>query len=81
MLRLAAIVGLAADRYGALWQLSPDGLRLASDELGRLREQLAALNGELGHLQAYHDVGFLLDSIARSAEAHAPPPRPSGYSP
>ena len=81
MLRLAAIVGLAADRYSPLWQLPPDGLRLAADELARLREHLAALNGDLGHLQAYHDFAYLLDRITRSAEVIAPPPRPSGYSP
>ena len=78
MLRMAAIVGLAADRYSALPQASADGHYAIRDDLDRLREHLDALRGDLGHLDAYHDFTYLLEHIADSVQAR--PPKPSGYS-
>ena len=78
MLRLAAIVGLAADRYGALPQAPADGHYAIRDDLDRLGERMDVLRGDLGHLDAYHDFSYLLESITESVQAR--PPKPSGYS-
>ena len=81
LFRLAAIVGLAADRYGALPHVDPEGYSHLLSELADLRTLTADLDGYLYHLDAYHDFYFLLDHMVRSVEAKAPPSRPSGYSP
>ena len=80
-LRLGAIVGLAADRYGAL---SPQVPNAGVDASG-IHADLAALVAEFGLLEdrlasaeAYRDFGFLLDRLMRSAAELAPS---SGYSP
>ena len=78
MLRLAAIVGLAADRYSALPQAPADGHYAIRDDLDRLREHLAVLRPDLTHLDAYHDFAYLLDTIVESVQVR--PPKPSGYS-
>ena len=78
MFHLAAIVGLAADRYSALPQVASDGHHAIRDDLDRLGEHLDALRRDLGHLDAYHDFAYLLESITESVQAR--PPRPSGYS-
>ncbi len=78
MLRLAAIVGLAADRYSALTQVPAEGHYGIRDDLDRLREHLAVLRPNLGHLDAYHDFAYLLEHITDSVQAR--PPKPSGYS-
>ena len=78
MLRLAAIVGLAADRYSALPQVSADGHYAIRDDLDSLSEHLGVLRPDLGHLDAYHDFAYLLETIAESVQVR--PPKPSGYS-
>ena len=78
MLRLAAIVGLAADRYSALPQAPADGHYTIRQDLERLSEHLAFLRPDLGHLDAYHDFAYLLERITESVQAR--PPKPSGYS-
>ena len=78
MLRLAAIVGLAADRYGALPRVSAEGHYAIRDDLDRLGKHLDALRSDLGHLDAYHDFSYLLERVTESVQAR--PPRPSGYS-
>ncbi len=78
MLRLAAIVGLAADRYGALPQAPAEGHYAIRDDLDRLSEHLDVLRSDLGHLDAYHDFDYLLDRITESVQAR--PSKPSGYS-
>ena len=81
LFRLGAIVGLAADRYGALPHVDSEGYSHLLGELTDLRTLTTDLDGHLYHLDAYHDFYFLLDHMIRSVEAKAPPSRPSGYSP
>ena len=78
MLRMAAIVGLAADRYSALPQTPAEGHYAIRDDLDRLREHLDVLRGDLGHLDAYHDFAYLLERITGNVQSR--PPKPSGYS-
>ena len=78
MLRLAAIVGLAADRYSALPDAPADGHYAIRDDLDGLSEHLDVLRPDLGHLDAYHDFAYLLERITESVQAR--PPKPSGYS-
>ena len=81
LLRLGAIVALAADRYSVL----PDGYEGedvdASGDLSRLSELLGSLRSNLGGLDAYQDFSFLLGRMVESAQALAPATTPSGYSP
>ena len=81
LFRLAAIVGLAADRYGALPHVDSEGYSHLLGELTDLRTLMTDLDGHLYQLDAYHDFYFLLDHMVRSVEAKAPPSTPSGYSP
>ncbi len=81
LFRLAAIVGLAADRYGALPHVGSEDYSYLLGELADLKALMADLDGYLYHLDAYHDFYFLLDHMVRSVEAKAPPSKPSGYSP
>ena len=78
MFRLAAIVGLAADRYGALPQAPIEGHYAIREDLDRLSQHLDVLRGDLGHIDAYHDFAYLLERITDSVQAR--PPKPSGYS-
>ena len=79
-LRLGAIVGLAADRYSSLSpqvenaRVDHAGIR---DDLTVLRDELQALQGDLGSSQAYRDFSFLLDRLVAAAAELAPS---SGYS-
>jgi len=79
-LRLAAIVGLAADRYSAL---SPQVETVPVDfagihaDLSSLQTRLEALEGSLGSVQAYRDFSFLLERLVATAAERAPS---SGYS-
>ena len=81
LFRLAAIVGLAADRYGALPHVGSEDYSYLLGELADLRALMVDLDGYLYHLDAYHDFYFLLDHMVRSVEAKVPPSKPSGYSP
>ncbi|MCY3506370.1 MAG: von Willebrand factor type A domain-containing protein [Chloroflexi bacterium] len=80
LLRLGAIVGLAADRYSSL---SPQVENAAVDyagihaDLSALQGRLRLLEGSLGSSQAYLDFSFLLDELTAAAAELAPS---SGYS-
>ena len=78
LLQLGAIVALSADRYGGLY----DDASVAeiSRDLTELEDRLRSLNSSLGGLGAYQDFRFMLEQMAGSARAHAPPASPSGYS-
>ena len=80
LLRLGGIVALAADRYSSLPRGADDGAVGVSTDLSILQEELSALAGPLGGLDAYRDFGFLLDRMADRAYTQAPPPSRSGYS-
>ena len=80
LLRLGAIVGLAADRYSRLsTQVEGQPVDAAGvhADLAALQTELDALEGRLGGTEAYSDFDFLLDWIAAAAEALAPS---TGYS-
>ena len=80
LLRLGAIVGLAADRYSRLsTQVEGQEVDAASvrADLETLRGELDALSSRLGSTEAYRDFAFLLDALIEAAEALAPA---SGYS-
>ena len=80
LLRLGAIVGLAADRYSRLsTQVEGQTVDAAGvhADLAALQGELDALESRLGGAEAYSDFGFLLDWIAAAAEALAPS---TGYS-
>ena len=79
LLRLGAIVALSADRYSSLPR-GADGAAGVSTDLAILHEELLALGGSLGGLDAYQDFRFLLERMAERAYAAAPPEAPSGYS-
>ena len=80
LLRLGAIVALSADRYSSLPRGADDGATGVSTDLAILHEELLALGGSLGGLDAYQDFRFLLERMAERAYAAAPPEAPSGYS-
>ena len=80
LLRLGAIVGLAADRYSRLsTQVEGQTVDAAGvhADLAALQTEIEALRGRLGGTEAYSDFDFLLDWIAAAAEALAPS---TGYS-
>ena len=80
LLQLGGIVALAADRYSSLPGGTDDGAASVSNDLAILHEELLALGGSLGGLDAYQDFRFLLERMAERAYAAAPPEAPSGYS-
>ena len=80
LLRLGAIVGLAADRYSRLsTQVEGQTVDAAGvhADLAALQGEFDALESRLGGAEAYSDFDFLLDWIAAAAEALAPS---TGYS-
>ena len=79
LLRLGGIVALAADRYSSLPWGGADSAAVSND-LAILQQELGALAGPLGGLDAYRDFSFLLDRMAERAYTQAPPPSRSGYS-
>ncbi len=79
-LRLAAIVGLAADRYSALSpqvENAPVDFAGIHADLSALQTRLGALDASLGSVQAYRDFSFLLERLVAAAAERAPS---SGYS-
>ena len=80
LLRLGGIVALAADRYSSLPRGAGDGAAGVSTDLAILQEELGALAGPLGGLDAYRDFSFLLERMEERAYSQAPPESPSGYS-
>ncbi len=80
LLRLGAIVGLAADRYSSLTTqvegqpVDAAGIR---DDLAALQVELDAISGRLGSTEAIRDFDFLLGWITAAADVLVPA---SGYS-
>ncbi|MCY4616347.1 MAG: DUF3520 domain-containing protein, partial [Chloroflexi bacterium] len=80
LLRLGAIVGLAADRYRSLSTQvdgQPVDAAAVRDDLAALRAELDAIAGGFGSVEAYSDFDFLLSWIAAATDALVPS---SGYS-
>ena len=78
--QFGAIVGLAADLYGALSGTTDEAFAEVHDGLASLQVQLRELDGELGGLDSYNDFSFLLDHITVGLEERLPPSNRSGYS-
>ncbi len=80
LLRLGAIVGLAADRYSRLstqvegQEVDAAGVRA---DLAALQGEFDALSSRLGSTEAFRDFDFLLDALIEAAGQLAPD---SGYS-
>ena len=72
LLRLGGIVALAADRYSSLPRGAEDGPAGVSTDLAILQEELGALAGPLGGLDAYRDFRFLLERMAERAYSRGP---------
>ncbi len=76
LLRLGALVALAADRYSGLpFAEDRDGPAVRS-ELEELADEVGRLDGELGSLQAFRDFRFLIDHLIEGL----PDDGDSGYS-
>ena len=80
-LKLGSIVALAADRYSALPYPGHVDYGSLNWELSELNRQLWSLQGDLGHLTAFSDFGYLLDHMTRYIAPEPPRPADSGYSP
>ena len=88
MLRLGAITGLSADIFASLDDGGyGTGGTVAPQRLTMLLETHDELYDQLGHVQAYQDVGEMLINMEWSAGSYWEPPRPvrqgpgTGYSP
>ncbi len=80
LLRLGAVVALAADRYSSLDEGYSNPAWVASDML-TLNDLMASLRRELGSLQAYEDVRFLMEHMLVGIDHFIPSPTPpTGYS-
>ena len=80
-----AIVGLAADLYGALLSdpkgsYSEGAYPEVHSGLSSLLVQLRSLSGDLGALDAYNDFMLVLEHMTGDVEERLPPSTPSGYS-
>ena len=80
-LKLGAIVALAADRYSALPHPGYIDYGSLNWELSELNRRLWTLKGDLGHLTAFSDFGYLLDHMTRYVPPEPVRPKDSGYSP
>ena len=80
-LKLGSIIALAADRYSALPYPGHAGYGSLNRDLSDLNQILWTLKGDLGHLTAFSDFGFLLDHMTRYIPPQPPRPANSGYSP
>lgn len=88
MLRLGAITGLSADIFASLDDGGyGTGGSEAPQRLTVLLEEYGYLQSQLGHVQAYQDVGAMLENLELSAGGYWEQPRPvregpgTGYSP
>lgn len=88
MLRLGAITGLSADIFASLDDGGyGTGGSEAPQRLSVLQEEFGYLQSQLGHVQAYQDVGTMLENLEWSAGSYWEQPRPvregpgTGYSP
>ena len=75
LLRLGAVVALAADRYSSLDEGYSNPVWVASD-LRALNDLLGSLRGEIGSLQAYEDLRFLMEHMLIRIDRYAPSPTP-----
>ena len=75
-LQLGTVVALAADRYSSLRSLDDEASGAVRIELARLNDALGRLESELGSLEAYRDLRFLLAHLLEGLPANAE----SGYS-
>ncbi len=80
-LKLGSIVALSADRYSALPYPQYMDYGSLNWELSELNRRLRTLKGDLGHLTAFSDFGYLLDHMTRFIPPEPPRPADSGYSP
>jgi len=72
MLRLGVVTGLSADIYASLDDGGyGTGGQDAPNRLTILRDELAALNSHLGHLDAYRDINMLLHRLEQQAPRYA----------
>ena len=76
-LRFGAVVGLTADRYSALGEFAEPHLGYAQD-LWRLRELTEDLQNDLGHLAAFHDFAYVMETLLMDVPYVSPDN--SGYS-
>ena len=77
LLRFGAVVGLTADRYSALGEFAEPHLGYAQD-LWRLRELTEDLQNDLGHLAAFHDFAYVMETLLMNVPYVSPDN--SGYS-
>ena len=80
-LKLGTLVALSADRYSALPYPGHIDYGSLNWELSVLNQRLWKLQGDLGHLTAFSDFGYLLDHMTRYIPPEPPRPADSGYSP
>ncbi len=81
LLWLGAVVSLTADRYSSLDEGYSNPAWVASD-LRTLNDLLATLRSELGSLQAYEDLRYLMEHMLAGIDHYAPRSTPpTGYSP
>ena len=86
---LGAAAALAADRYASLTDVGSEGAWEVKEQLKELDRELRQLGGELGKLDSYNDLRFLLEHMQKTMPPgqndgeHTPktPPARSGYSP
>ena len=76
-LRFGTVVGLTADRYSALGEFAQPHLGYAQD-LWRLRELTEDLQNDLGHLAAFHDFAYVMETLLMNVPYVSPDN--SGYS-
>ena len=85
LLKLGALVALAADRYSSLPNAANADPSAVNRELSNLLYKLEMLSDQLWHLESYADFSLLLDHITGYVSPEVPlePPYPpdTGYSP
>ena len=77
MLGFGAVVALTADRYSALGD-SPEPSRGLARDLWRLRDLTVDLQNDLGHLAAFHDFAYVMETLLMNVPYVSPDD--SGYS-
>ena len=80
LMQFGAVVALASDRYSSLPYIDGSESGYVRDELSMLEEELWALEYELGNLDSYRDLKFLLGHITDSIPETLFTTKPSGYS-
>ena len=77
LLGFGAVVGLTADRYSALGEFAEPHRGYAQD-LWRLRDLTEDLQNNLGHLAAFHDFAYVMETLLMNVPYVSPDN--SGYS-